>query len=507
MSADGVAKLQRIERIVVLQLENRSFDHMLGYLALPGNALPSHGELGTTVNGLNGATNSFDGVTFLPEPLDEDAFDRHDLDPPHDAEEVERQIAGGSMSGFVEAWADKLHRKSGWLGRRWVARAVARLRQRPYPDPAKLKAVMGYVTRDRVPVFDHLARNFCVCDNWFCSVPGPTMPNRFFSVAGTHAGEMSNVKLLAQRAGPFKSLFQELGGPEMWRWYSSDPGILRAIDSTYRLETAPEYDHFAYFDEYTETQPRTFLGDVADGELPEVAWIDPNFAIKDMAKLVGSFVDGPGSNDDHPPSRVIEAQRLVNKVYEALGRSGFWNDTLFVVYYDEHGGFHDHEKPPEGMGPRIPALVIGGRVKRGVCHQQLDHASLIKTILLRFGREGSIERMPERVGAATDLSVVLRDDDEVVPFASVPDGGAAAVTKENLDPKILEGAASRTARAIEFLDDRLTDLQALVVRHHALPLRTGRPALSRLPTARLTKLALDAAPEKPIEERLPPGRP
>jgi phospholipase C len=364
------------------------------------------------------------------------------------------------------------------------------------------------VPREKLPVFDHLARHFCVCDRWFCSIAGPTMPNRFFSVAGTHDDEMNNLKLLFLKKGKFKSLFRELESQNMWRWYSSDPAILRAIDGKYRLDIDPEYDHFAYFDECTEVQPRTFLSDVLkDAQLPEVAWIDPNFAIRDMVKIIGPALDGPGSNDDHPPSRVIEAQRLVNKIYEALGRSGYWENTLLVVYYDVHGGFYDHVGPPEGMGPRIPAVVVGGRVKRGVCHDQFDHASLIKTILLRFGREGSIERMPARVAAASDLSSILRDDDEVVPFVPVANPGQAAIGDEDLEPVMLEKGASRPNRTIEILEDVLTDLQKLIVKHHALPLRTGRDKLSRLPTARLTALALRVAREKPMSERLPPRRP
>jgi hypothetical protein len=325
--------------------------------------------------------------------------------------------------------------------------------------------------------------------------------------AATHDGEMSNVKLLVHKGGSFKSLFRELHSPHAWRWYSSDPGILRAIDGEYRLDIDDRYDHFAYFDEYTEVQPRTFLGDVRGSELPDVAWIDPNFAIRDMVKLIGPLLDGPGSNDDHPPSRVIEAQRLVNKVYETLGRSPYWGNTLLVVYYDEHGGFHDHQEPPAGMGPRIPALLVGGRVKRGVFHAQLDHASLIKTILLRFGTPGSIDRMPERVAAATDLSDALREDDAVVPFVPLPNGGPAAMTEKDLEPRMLEKGASQATRTIEFLEKALTDLQALIVKHHALPLRTGRRTLSRLPTNRLAKLAIEVAPEMPKMERLPARRP
>jgi phospholipase C len=503
-------KLRRIEHIVVLQLENRSFDHMLGYLALPAHAIDAHpGEFDTDVNGFGGASNLYKGVEYAPGPLDENAFHRHDLDPPHDAGEVKTQIAGGEMSGFVEAWAAKLHKKNGrWL-RGPIKRLIAWLRRRPYPDPSMLRAVMGYVTPDKVPVFDHLARRFCVCDNWFCSVPGPTMPNRFFSVAGTHDGEMSNFKLLVFKSGEFKSLFRWLRRQDMWRWYSSDPGILRAIDSNYRFDIDRDLDHFAYFDEWTKEQPRTFLGDVLEnGALPAVAWIDPNFAIADMQKMLAPL-DFPGSNDDHPPSRVIEAQRLVNKVYEALGRSGYWDNTLLVVYYDEHGGFHDHQAPPDGLGPRIPALVAGGRVKRGVCHEQFDHASLIKTILLRFGDERWLEEMPPdaraRVEAATDLSVTLREDDEIVRFHPVENPGPAGLSDEDLKPRFLEQGASKASRAIEILDSALTDLQELIVRYHALPLRTGHEKLPAIPGKRLRGFALRVG-RKPART-LPPRRP
>jgi phospholipase C len=500
--------LERIEHIVVLQLENRSFDHMLGYLALPEHRLDPHpGELDAAVNGLRaGLGNEYEGVRYEPARLDEPVFDRHDLDPPHDADEVARQIAGGEMSGFVEAWAEKLIAKEvgrGPMG--WLKRLIAGIRRRPpaRPDPDRLRAVMSHVTPDQVPVFDHVARHFALCDNWFCGVPGPTMPNRFFSVAGTHGGVMSNVRLLTRENGRFASLFRRLRNQSMWRWYSSDPAILRAIDEDYRFDVDEGLDHFAYFDEGTEVQPRTFLGDVLkERSLPEVAWIDPNFAIADMMPL-GELLDTPGSNDDHPPSPLVEAQRLVAKVYEALGRSPYWDDTLLVVYYDEHGGFFDHEPPPEGRGPRIPVLVVGGRVKRGVCHEELDHASLIKTILLRFGQEGAVDEMPARVGDANDLRPLLRDDDAVVPFAPIPAEVQTVIGPVDLEPRRLPQGAARATRVVELMDRALTDLQELIVRYHALSLRTGRRWLRFLakPLAkRLGKLP-------PSAEHLPRRRP
>jgi phospholipase C len=357
-----------------------------------------------------------------------------------------------------------------------------------------------------VPVFDHLARHFCVCDRWFCSVAGPTMPNRFASIAGTHDGEMSNIKLLVFDHGKFHSLFRYLEHQRMWRWYSSDPGILRAIDGCYRFDIDPDYDHFAYFDRSTDVQPRTFLSDVLQtGELPEVAWIDPNFAIAKMGVPFGGELDGPGSNDDHPPSRVFHAQKLVNQVYEALGRSRYWDTTLLIVFYDEHGGFYDHVAPPDGHGPRIPALLAGGRVKRGVCHDELDHASIIRTILLRFGEADAIARMPPAVAAANDLSVCLRDDDELVRFVPVADAGPAAITDDDLVPKPMEGGAAKLDRAFDLLDQALTNLQELIVRYHAIPLRTGRARLPAIPNRRVAKLAVRVAPKK--AQRLPPRRP
>lgn len=496
--------LQRVEHIVVLQLENRSFDHMLGYLALPGNGLPEHPDgLGHAVDGLNGATNSYNGTTFTREPLDESTFDIHRLDPPHDAASVVHQIAGGEMSGFVEAWAGKLAGKRNWL---------ARLFRRHDVKAEDLKAVMGYMTPDMVPVYDHLARHFCVCDRWFCGVAGPTMPNRFFSVAGEHGGHMDNLQLLFRDHGKYQSLFQFLKQQDMWRWYSSDPAILRAIDGRYRFDTDAAYDHFAYLDKYTEVQPRTFLSDVHDGHLPHVAWIDPNFAIADMFPG-GGLLDAAGSNDDHPPSRVIAAQKLVNKVYTTLGRSDAWDTTMFVIFYDEHGGFHDHVPPPGTNGPRVPALVLGGRVKRGVCSVTFDHASLIKTILLRFGEQNALTKMRApahaAVAAANDLSPLLRDDDEVAPFVPlVPVAGSLAdVTDEELAPRPMGNDASTLNHAFDFLDRSLSDLQALIVKHHALPLRSGREKLSRVPTKRLKKAVLNVAPDKPPGERLPDRRP
>jgi phospholipase C len=200
---------------------------------------------------------------------------------------------------------------------------------------------------------------------------------------------------------------------------------VRGVDGAYRDFGAPHRENFTYFDRkrvslFTEALEAaivdlhdSFLDDAAKGELRDVSWIDPNFV--DLKVL------DPNSNDDHPPSDVRAGQALVLETYEALVNSPNWEDTVLIVTYDEHGGFYDHVVPPpvpdgdpgkyERLGVRVPALVIGPRVKQGACHHVFDHTSLIATILRRFAADpaGAIARMPARVHGAQHLGVVLED--------------------------------------------------------------------------------------------------
>ena len=494
--------LARIDHIVVLMLENRSFDHKFGYLSFPDDALEDHGELPATVNGIDLSDPRFTihhgPHDYRPELLDEDAFLKRDLDPPHDAESVRIQLADGNMNGFVEAFARAL-------------------KARHFPgadDYAVLKTVMGYLSRDRVPISDHLARNFCLCDNWFCSVPGPTLPNRFFSVAGTTNGKLDNVDLIVEEFGKFSSFFRHLK-PSAWRWYSSDPGILRAVDEMFMFDEH-EADHFAYFEELTENQPRNFLRDALgdtlnEPDLPSVAWIDPNFAMSKMVPpaLAHMLADGPLSNDDHPPSPSQLGQKLLHKVYRALGESEYWDKCLLVVTYDEHGGFFDHVTPPAGCGPRVPVLLVSPHVKRGVCSETFDHASVIKTILLRFGKEGSWNEMGPRVQNAQDLSVALRDEGSVIPFAPVTEPGDAALLDREMVPTFLPRGGSTLNHTLGFSDDKLTDLQRDLIRGIAVPLRTGVIFLTRAARSKLVRklVPLFKIFKKPKGRRLEPRRP
>jgi phospholipase C len=326
------------------------------------------------------------------EPLDKS------LDPDHSPKGVKRQI-GKDMDGFVTEYVDSRHKRG-------------------YEDfPRELWGVpMGYYTGRDVPVYDHLARNYCVCDAWHSSIPGDTWPNRCYSIAGRQGDSVwkqSDLLKRLEKRAPFLTklrsvpiyrlpAFTRLLDRESWRWYSHDPSILRAVDPVYRNFEDLQLDNFTWFkrrrwaptkilqeDVLDIVAADSFLDDAAKGELRSVSWIDPNFF--DVNVL------DPHSNDDHPPSDILAGQQLVFDVYDALRKSPNWEDTVLVVTYDEHGGFYDHVLPPaaaddprhETLGVRVPALVVGPRVRKFVCHEApgdeaWEHTALIRSILKAF---------------------------------------------------------------------------------------------------------------------------
>ena len=429
-------RLNKIQHIVVVMMENRSFDHMLGYLslgelpALSGG--PQQAEPLPDIDGLSGADVNFnlapDGTKIPITPFDADADDvqRHGealqkrLDPDHSPQGVAKQLGTKTdgdypMDGFVRAFVESRKPEDNVGEDLWMV-------------------PMGFYTAKDVPTYDFLARNYCVCDHWHSSIPGDTWPNRLYSLAGTTA-ELAHKDFLERflRLLPFTPLakapiydvaaFTRQLDDGQWRWYSHDPATLRAADGHYRRLDDLMPSNFCYFDrkkisaltkavESKIVGHDSFLDDAAKGELRQVSWIDPNFV--DLAIL------DPSSNDDHPPTDIRAGQAFILEIYDALTRSPNWDDTLLVVVYDEHGGFYDHVSPPPiddgsgfaSLGVRVPAIVIGPRVRKFVCHETLDHTVLIKTILTRFAADpaAAIGQMGRRVADAEHLGIVLEDD-------------------------------------------------------------------------------------------------
>ncbi len=421
--ADPAAKrLEQIEHIVVVMLENRSFDHMLGYLSLPESDPTHPGRGRTDVNGLSLTerdVNQADGKPYPIHHLEQTQFTGEAEDPDHGGHSVDEQIGAGKMSGFPQNFAR-------------ISKARAAKLGVPVPDPG---LVMGYYDADDLPVYDHLAAEYCVVDRWFSSVPGATWPNRLYAVAGRAAGTRDDVSPPLYELPSFVRHLDECD--VNWGWYSFDPATLRAVDPAYRLS---HHSRFSYVDaRKLSTRERaagevlqedlSFLDDIAQNRLPQVSWIDPRF--KDLRVL------GPDSNDDHPPSDVLAGQDLILTIYNALtSNPEIWSKTLLIITYDEHGGFYDHVAPPaavdedhnfQRLGVRVPALLVSPLVQAGSTSHGLpadihfDHTSIMKTILATFCvRDGQIPAVSARAANAQHLGHLLRDGP---PRAEVADHG------------------------------------------------------------------------------------
>jgi phospholipase C len=436
-----LANLEKVDHVVVLMLENRSFDHMLGYLSLTGGR--------PDIDGLRpGFGNEHQGRAYPVHHLNTTTVE---VDPDHSARAVDEQIADGKMGGFA-------------------ASLMATFADRGVQD-GDASLVMGYYDGTDVPVYDHLAEEFSVCDRWFSSVPGATWPNRLYALCGRAAGSRDDPPVHLPPVYDQPSFVRHLDAHHVsWRWYSFDPATLRLADAQYKLG---HHDQFAYFSKAglswktkfevrVSTKAASFLEDAARGTLPSVSWIDPNFTSFNPL----GFLD----NDDHPPADIKDGQDLVLAIYDALATSPQWDRTLLVIVYDEHGGFFDHVPPPQAAdddpetfgryGVRVPAIIVSPWVEpRSVSHTLFDHTSIIKTILLRFCPEAldSPERPKRRL--------------ERLHFRHPQDLGARVAHANHLGA-LLTGATPRPAPPRDAL------IRAAAARASAQA-RTGDPTTDR----------------------------
>lgn len=413
--------LGKVDHIVLVMMENRSFDHMLGYLSREGGRADIEG-LKWESSTHSTQYNFYKGQYYYPYVLtDTQIIKSERIGPDHSHESVKGQICDG-MKHFV---ADYAERKVG-------------------NDPDQLKVVMGYYTSAQLPVYDMLAREYAVCDHWFCSHPGPTWPNRFVAMTGDlNRDSYGEPEVNTPQYSDFTpsealTIFDHLSARGVsWKYFQQRESMMRAFTKySFDMVDVLEYSDAAH----------GFHATVCNGALPSFTWVDPLFG--DLPAGVGS----PQDNDDAPPSDLRFGQLFIQDVYNTLfspGRNPHWAKTMLIVVYDEHGGFYDHVDPPTNataligqnsgkLGPRVPAFVISPFTPAGlVLKDTFDHASIAATVLRRFCSPHPPD-MGARVAAARDLRSAL-------PLKR-PRGKRAVVTSTagvNLTPQVLQRTALR----------------------------------------------------------------
>jgi phospholipase C len=348
---EGESGPGEIKHVVLVMMENRSYDHVLGARAMlegkPGD--------GITASMTNLDAGGAPVALFAPTPQEMCV-----PDPPHSWGGSHAQWNAGACDGFLTT-----HQNGA---------------------PGDL-APMQYLSREHQPVTWALADEYATCDAWFCSVMGPTWPNRMYWMAGTSMGMQGND--LPEGGFTAPTIYDRLEAAGVdWRIYYGDLPFVPLLGAQVQVDFT---DHLWRMED--------FFNDCANGTLPPVSYIDPPFTIA----------------DDHPPHHPMLGQEFIASVYAALASSPHWESTLLVITYDEHGGFFDHVSPPtvtddraaEGfdqLGFRVPTLVVGPYVKKGhVSSVVRDHTSALKHLEGMFG----LEPLTTRTSAAEDLSELI----------------------------------------------------------------------------------------------------
>lgn len=380
--------LPRIDHVVVLMLENRSFDCMLGRLYGPERDF--RGLIGTETNDWQGQPRT----VWTSGPNDPPGNRLPNPDPNEKFADMTAQIFGATpseppvatMGGFAANYAA--------LG-----------------DPL---GVMHGFTPEQLPVLSTLAKAFAVSDDWHASAPNQTWPNRFFAHTGTANGYVNNDPLHIPYMMP--TIFNRLAeANRSWRVYYHD--MPQAATLTRIWSQLP--DHLYLFEDH-------FMADAMAGRLPSYSFIEPRyFSCPALSRM---------PNDQHPPHDVNLGERLIARCYDAIRNGAAWERTLFVITYDEHGGIYDHVPPPAAVRPddkapdgfafdrygvRVPAVIISPWIRPETIARRpdrwaypFDHTSILATLRNLFDLG---DPLTERDAAAPDLLHLLDDSNPANP--------------------------------------------------------------------------------------------
>ena len=363
-----------IRHVVVLMLENRSFDCMLGMLYQTSEQFD--GLIGTEFNTWHKPDGSQQDIQVWKDPaLTALTVCIPDPDPGELFADIHTQIHGLAADGTPNQGAPAM---GGFVDNYVRQPLVAPAAADPY-------AVMHYFTPDQVPVISQLGRAFGVSDRWHASAPCQTWPNRFFAHTGTANGYVNN----SPTHFPYEmeTVFSRLSGVgQNWRIYFHDIPQSATLSQLWDDLLTQHFLDFA----------DDFSRDAASGNLPAYSFIEPRYFTD---TLLGKI-----PNDEHPPHNVAYGEELIASVYNAVRSGPGWKQTLLVITYDEHGGCFDHVVPPVATSPggptpdgfdfgyfgvRVPAVIVSPYVQAGSVIRPpgltpFDHTSIIATLRKLF---------------------------------------------------------------------------------------------------------------------------
>jgi phospholipase C len=398
-----------ITQVFVLMLENRSFDHMLGFSGLTGTDPATGGK--TSINGVSPANiNTYLDVNY---PVTNNADNRMPFDPGHEFPDVVEQLCGAGVqygggayppinnSGFVSNYATT--KSSGEGGATTNFGEIMKC----------------YNTAAQLPILTALAENFAVCDNWYASLPGPTWPNRFFVHAASSDGldhspttlETTDWEVIDGFSFSNGTLYQLMDNHKNtnkgWRLYRGVASpLIGSLPCVAALKGIQLKDTHRYED---------FQSDI-HGDYPySYTFIEPNY---------GDIINSSyaGGQSQHPMDDVRNGEALIKSTYEAIRNSPLWLNSLLIITYDEHGGFYDHVAPSAAKAPgdtapnskfnkygfdfqhygvRVVALVISAyTTKNLISHQVYDHSSVPATVEALF----NLPALTQRDASANNLT-------------------------------------------------------------------------------------------------------
>jgi phospholipase C len=411
-------QLSAINNIVVLMLENRSFDHMLGLLySASGNVSPSGQPFeGLTGQESNPGTDGSPVTVFTIASSDPNAYFMPGADPGEGYKATNSQLFGSTTAptppvatnnGFIADFSYTIgwETNEGW---KIIPGTTA-------------NDIMGVFPPAALPVLSGLAAGFAVCDYWFGSAPTETLPNRAFVNAGTSQGHMDDKTKKYTSPTIFGLLSQN---NLSWSIYGYDAPPLTRMD--FPDTTNADDSHFGQFAD--------FQAAAANGTLPAYTFLEPSWAST--------------GNSQHPNYDVAQGEQLIHDVYYALRNGPAWNQTLLIITYDEHGGCYDHVPPPSGavppdnsagefgfdftrFGPRVPTVLVSPLIAAGTVFRvpdgamPLDHTSILKTIEVRWNLPALTARDAAAVDVGDVLTLTQARTDDPLEGVTVPVAGAA----------------------------------------------------------------------------------